>query len=508
MSVVTIQTLAGNAQKMPENKQALDYLEEYGAIFGQAIRQGYSERNKIGLTDRKARELESLVCKQLEEKYKLSASEARNAYNKSSATYDSQAELVDLYIDESFDRVRELRRTIKKLEFKLKKAQDSGQTSTASSLTKKIHYRQQKINKVEAKIVRLKKSRDEGRFSVTFGSARLFEQQYRLEENGYASHEEWLKDWRAERSNRSFFIGSKNYQGGNQLVRYDIEQHTLTITVTPSLREKYGNSVTLHDIAFSRGEEWLKAAIESVKRTSTRLSKKSEILLDLECTEQLELAVVKPTKKQKIQTSRNGSTLPVTYEIVSRDSNVYINATIETLLPVITTSLENGSVGIDFNPGSIDWTLIDRHGNLKRHGSIKTNVQDKRSKQTKDIIGKAVSEIVRISLEYKVPVVIEDLDFAQKKASMKEKGAKYARMLSNMAYSQFTQMIESKSGLTQLAQSLSRSLLVGGGELMAGWVRFQKNCGSSKGNRPCNTWRKAQEANHVLHGEEKSGSTM
>ncbi len=63
-------------------------------------------------------------------------------------------------------------------------------------------------------------------------------------------------------------------------------------------------------------------------------------------------------------------------------------------------------------------------------------------------------------------------------------------------------------GLTQLAQSLSRSLLVGGGELMAGWVRFQKNCGSSKGNKPCNTWRKAQEANHVLHGEAKSGSTM
>jgi len=444
LSVVTIQTLALNAQKMPENKQALEYLEEYGAIFGQAIRKGYSERNKIGKTDKKARDLESFICKQLEENYKLSATEARNAYNKSSAAYDSQAELVDLYLDESYDQIRELRRTIKKLEFKLKKAQGSGPTSTANNLTKKIHYKQQKINKVEAKIARLKESRDEGRFRVTFGSAKLFEQQYRLEENGYVSHEEWLKDWRAERSNRSFFIGSKNYQGGNQLVRYDVEKRTLTITVTPSLREKYGNSVTLHDITFPRGEEWLKAAMEQVKRTSTRLSKKNEIPEDLECTEQLELVVVQPTKKQKVETSRNGSKLPVTYEIVCRDGNVYINATIETIDPVITTSLENGSLGIDFNPGSIDWTLIDRHGNLKRHGSIKTNVQDKRSKQTKDIIGKAVSKVVRIALEYKVPVVIEDLDFAQKKASMKEKGAKYARMLSHMAYSQFPQMIESK----------------------------------------------------------------
>ncbi len=448
MSVVTIQSLAGNSQKTPENKNALEYLEEYGAIFGQAIRKGYSERNKIGKTDKKSRELESFICKQLEEKYKLSASEARNAYNKSSAAYDSQSELVDLYIDESFDRIRELRRTIKKLEFKLKKAQDSGQTSTASSLTKKIHYKQQKINKVDAKIARLKKSRDEGKFSITFGSARLFEKQYRLEENNYTSHEEWLKDWKESRSARSFFIGSKNYQGGNQLVRYDVEKRTLTITVTPNLREKYGNTVTLHHINFRHGEEWLKAAIEPVRRTSTRVKKKNAsplgVVEDLERTEQSEFVAAQPKKLQKVESRRNGSTLPVTYEIVRRDGNVYINAIIETLDPIVTTSIENGTLGIDFNPGSIDWTLIDRHGNLKRHGSIKTNVQDKRSSQTKDIIGKAVSLVVRVALKYNVPVVIEDLDFAQKKASMKEKGAKYARMLSNMAYSQFTQIIESK----------------------------------------------------------------
>jgi len=264
----------------------------------------------------------------------------------------------------------------------------------------------------------------------------LSEQQYRLEQNGYASHEEWLKDWRAERSNRSFFIGSKNYQGGNQLVRYDVEKRTLTITVTPSLREKYGNSVTLHGITFSYGEEWLKAAIEQVLITSTRIDKKAGVLLDSPTT--------KPVKKQKVETSRNGSALPVTYEIISRNGSVYINATIEAVDPVITTSRENGSLGIDFNPGSIDWTVIDRHGNLRKHGSIKINVQDKRSKQTKDIIGKAISEVARVAIKYKVPVVIEDLDFAKKKASMKEKGARYTRMLSNMAYSQFTQMIASK----------------------------------------------------------------
>ncbi|MBR8839706.1 MAG: IS200/IS605 family accessory protein TnpB-related protein [Stigonema ocellatum SAG 48.90 = DSM 106950] len=437
LSVVTIQTLAPDTEKMPENKQALDYLDEYGEIFGQAIRKGYSERNKIGKTDKKARELESFICKQLEEKYGLSSTEARNAYNKASAAYKSQAELVDIYLDESDHRVRELRRTIKKLEFKRKKAQDLGQESTVRKLTKKIHYKQQKINKVEAKIGRLKKSRDEGKFSVTFGSARLFEKQYRLFENGYASHEEWLEDWRESRSHRCFFVGSKNYLTGNQLVRYDAKNHTLTITVTPPLEEKYGETVTLHGIDFPRGGDLIEKAIKPVLRTSTRLSKNDDIPEDLESTN-------KPVKKHYVEESRTGSELPVTYEIVRRGDRVYINATVTARDTDVTTSLENGSLGIDFNPGSIDWTLIDRHGNLKRHGSIKINVQDKRSIQTEDVISKAVCQVTRIALEHNVPIVIEDLDFAKKKASMKEKGAKYARMLSNMAYSQFTQMIETK----------------------------------------------------------------
>ncbi|MUG93982.1 IS200/IS605 family element transposase accessory protein TnpB [Scytonema sp. UIC 10036] len=447
MSVVTIQTTATNNI---QNKTALDYLEEYGVIFGQATRLAFSLRNRIGKTQSKESELEKTICKELEKRFGISNSEAKNAYNKASATYSSQAELVDLYIEENYDRIRETRRTIKKLEFHLNKAIASGQESTAKKLKRKIHFKQQKINQLDAKICRLKESKATGHFTVTFGSSQLFEKQYRLEENRYKSHEEWLLDWRNARSNRSFFIGSKNFLSGNQLVRYDALQHTLTITCTPGLRAKYGDSVILHDISFFRGQEWLLAAIEPVRRTSTRHGKNGE----------------------KIETSRNGSYLPVTYEIVNKDDKVYINATLESPDPHLKSSLENGALGIDFNPGSIDWVLIDRYGNLKRHGSIKINVQSKRSAQTKDIIGKAVSEVVRIALKYSVPVVIEDLDFAQKKASMKEKGAKYARMLSNMAYSQFTQMIESrciKSGVELIKVNAAYTSVIGVTKYMAAY---------------------------------------
>ena len=232
------------------------------------------------------------------------------------------------------------------------------------------------------------------------------------------------------------------------MVRYDAVKHILTITVTSKLRAKYGDTVTLHGISFSYGQEWLLAAIETVRRISTR----------------------KGNDGEKKETSRNGSKQPVTYEIVNKNGKFYVNATLETVDPVIQTSLGNGALGIDFNPGSIDWTVIDRHGNLKRHGSIKINVQDKRSAQTKDMIGKAVAEVVRVALKYSVPVVIEDLDFSQKKASMKEKGAKYARMLSNMAYSQFIQMIESrciKSGVELIKVDAAYTSVIGVTKYMA-----------------------------------------
>ena len=447
MSVITIQTIGSSTT---QNQTALDYLQEYGVVFGQATRTAFSLRNRIGKTETKESELEKTICKELEKRFGLSNSEAKNVYNKASATYSSQTELVDLYIEDNYERIKEIRRTIKKLEFKLNKAVASGHDSTAKKLKTKIHYKQQKINKLDAKILRLKESKASGKFTVTFGSSKLLEKQYRLEENGYKSREEWMEDWRAVRSNRSFFIGSKNFQGGNQLVRYDANLRTLTITVTPKLRAKYGDTVTLHSINFAYGQEWLLAAIEPVKISSTRKGKDGG----------------------KKETFRNGSKLPVTYEIVNKDGAFYVNATLETVDPVIQSSLEKGALGIDFNPNSIDWTLIDRHGNLKRHGSIKINVQDKRSVQTKDIVGKAVSEVVRIALLYSVPVVIEDLDFAKKKASMKERGAKYARMLSNMAYSQFTQMIESKcikSGIELMKVDAAYTSVIGVRKYMAAY---------------------------------------
>ncbi|MEC4887521.1 MAG: transposase [Scytonema sp. PMC 1070.18] len=134
------------------------------------------------------------------------------------------------------------------------------------------------------------------------------------------------------------------------------------------------------------------------------------------------------------------------------------------------TSRENGVLGIDFNPSSIDWSIVDRHGNLKQHGSVQVNIQDKSTQQTQDILGKAIAQIVNEAKVNQVSIAIEDLDFTQKKAALKERSTKSARMLSNFAYSKLTQMIETRctrQGIHLLKVNAAYTSIIGVTKYMA-----------------------------------------
>ncbi len=423
MPKVTIQTRSPQAEG---NQVAISYLKEFGITFGRAIRTSFCIRNRQGKTNTNNKNLRTSIAAEIEKKYGVSNSEAKNASLRGIAAYDSQVALVGIYLEEANERIKVTRRGIGKNYGLIKKAKKINDKFEVCRLKRSNHYKANRIAKTEAQIKRLNQSKESGRFQVCFGSKRLARKQHNLEENSYRSHGEWLSDWRLARSSQLFYEGSNNYTGGNQLVRYNAEEKTLVITVTPQLRVKYGDRVTLHNIEFKYGADWLRSAIEPVKKESTRKGKDGN----------------------KTKATRWGSRQPITYNFTFKGEKLYVNATVEHPGAETKSSLSSGSLGIDFNPTSIDWAVVDREGNLKKHGSIKINVQDKRSNQTQDIIGKAVAQVVRVAESFQVPIVIEDLDFQQKKASLQEKGKKYARMLSNMAYSRFTQIIETRCNRT------------------------------------------------------------
>ena len=49
--------------------------------------------------------------------------------------------------------------------------------------------------------------------SLCFGTKRLFKAQFYLDENGYATHNEWLRDWRKARTNSWYFVGAAADKG-------------------------------------------------------------------------------------------------------------------------------------------------------------------------------------------------------------------------------------------------------------------------------------------------------
>jgi IS605 OrfB family transposase len=135
----------------------------------------------------------------------------------------------------------------------------------------------------------------------------------------------------------------------------------------------------------------------------------------------------------------------MTYRFYYKDFRWFMAVSFELPAPSrVTKSRHYGCIGIDLNPDSIGWAYVDCQGNLKASGQIALHLSGKRKGQVKAIIGDAVKELTILADTYACPIVCESLDFSRKKAALRERGRKYARMLSNFAYSRFFEALSGR----------------------------------------------------------------
>lgn len=122
-----------------------------------------------------------------------------------------------------------------------------------------------------------------------------------------------------------------------------------------------------------------------------------------------------------------------------------------------------GCIGIDMNPGSIGWAYVDGDGNLKAHGQIPLLMGLPTGKQQAQIVD-ACLQLAAMANVYACPIVCEDLDFATKKTQLRERGRKYARMLSGWAYARFYELLQavlSNRGIYLFTVNPAYSSLIG-----------------------------------------------
>jgi IS605 OrfB family transposase len=132
-------------------------------------------------------------------------------------------------------------------------------------------------------------------------------------------------------------------------------------------------------------------------------------------------------------------------------------------------------MGIDLNPREVGWAITNATGNLIASGSIPYSLDEKKTNQARDILALVVKELVGIASQYQVPITVEKLDFTEKKRQLKERGARYAKMLSSFAYSKFDELLTSRcvrEGIPLYHRSAAWSSLIG-------MVKFMKRYGLS-----------------------------
>jgi IS605 OrfB family transposase len=364
----------------------------------------------------------------LQSRHKVDFTTTRNVWHNLKGKQRSIAELREINAQDIQHSIKSIGKNIKALCKSIKAKRKKGENASKDEFT--LH---QKKRRLDIKHHRLRQAKTNT--SLCFGSKKLFNVQHHLEENGYATHEEWLEDWRSARTSSFMMVGSKIYQGGNQLCRLTPEGN-LRITVPLALREQFGDFVFCAGVQFRYGQEWINAALEPKSYIS----------------------------KGKKKSSRIGSTAPVTHRFCKKDDRWYIHTTVE--LPEVpwVSSKANGAIGVDLNVDNIAWAYCDHNGNLKTHGQIAIDLQGKSSNQTRDILSKAVSEIITLARTWNCPIVIEKLDFSKKKASLREQGKRYAEMLSSFAYSKFGELVRSKcymAGIQVIELNPAYSSLIG-----------------------------------------------
>lgn len=304
-------------------------------------------------------------------------------------------------LEEAQTRIRKARRVVNQL-------------SERSPGSNKLHQKKRRLALLESRLADLQRDGEAKAVRLCFGSKRLFRAQFDLQANGYARHEDWRADWQRQRSSQFFVLGSGDETAGNQTCQASItELGSLRLTLRlPGALIQPGQTkqLVIENVVFAYGQQ--------------------ELIAALSCS-QIISAVTKagtPTRK------RIGRA--ISYRFVRDDKGWRVFASFEAAPVARISRLELGAIGLDTNVDHLALAQTDRFGNLIQTRRVELNLRGKSSDQTKALIGDAAVAAVEWARSTGKPLVIEALNFQQKKAELESVDPIRARIISSFACAQ------------------------------------------------------------------------
>ena len=278
-------------------------------------------------------------------------------------------------------------------------------------LKRDLHQHQRRVGNLEQKLAKARRRIDAP--SICFGTRKLFNAQFHLAENGFASHAEWKSAWMRSRSSTFMIEGQAASPAGNQFAR-----------LTHRRKGLFDLELRLPEALKLLAQETLKLggnSVHIVRFSGLKFSHQAR---------ELAAALTRG--------------IPVAIRFHRDETGWKIVPTFKAEVAEAKQDLSCGSIGVDLNVGFVSVARADRHGNVIDAFDLPMVTYGKSADQSRDLVRKVAKAVVRYAAKHDLPIVSEKLDFARKKRSLEDDvDAHRARMLSSFAYSSFDAALSS-----------------------------------------------------------------
>ena len=300
-----------------------------------------------------------------------------------------------------------LRRRVSRAERQVAEAEEPGRW-------RQVHEKRRRLANLKFRLSGLEADLAAGRVRLCFGSRKLWRKQYDLKANGYASREAWREEWRDVRSNEFFVLGSRDETAGCQLCVASVNDDgtlTLRLRMPDRLAGLHGKYLVVPNVRFASGHDVVLAALGSNTEYAVYRRKHGE---------------------KEARATTLGQAISYRFKRDAKGWRVF--ATTELPEVEVTTDRRRGAIGVDLNADHLAVAETDASGNYLNAWRVPLVTDGKGHHQAEALIGDAVASVVEYARGAGKPLVIEKLDFRQKKAVLEGESRKYSRMLSSFAY--------------------------------------------------------------------------
>ena len=304
-------------------------------------------------------------------------------------------------------RVDGLERRIAQGERQVAQAEEQGRCQ-------QVHQKRRRLADLKSKLAVLQADIAAGRVRLCFGSRRLWRKQHHLEQNGYASHAEWLREWQDARSNEFFVLGSRDETSGCQLCVASIADDgslNLRLRMPDCLAEQHGKYLVIPHVRFAYGHGQVLAALASNAEYAAYRRQHGD---------------------QAARSTSLGQAISYRFKRDGKGWRVLVST--EMMDVPVVTDRRRGAIGVDLNADHLAAAETDASGNYLNAWRVPLVTYGKNTRQAEALIGDAVASVVQYAREVGKPVVIEKLDFRQKKSALEGESRRYSRMLSSFSY--------------------------------------------------------------------------